>query len=89
MKTTDLLPLLLLFSCTKSYEVEYRIDNESDRSLSIVYQRPAVNTVDSNFISGRKSLVILVEMGDTENTTNYASMLTLVHYHAGADLYGM
>ena len=77
-KTLLLLPILVFASCDKDYQVEYAIENDSQRSISIVYQKTDASTIDSSVISRDKTLIFLVEMGEGKKSKDYVNDLAVL-----------
>ena len=74
---TILLLLLLGFSSCKkeSYNIEYTIENNSLRSLNIIFKKLDRPNPDSNLIASGQSLIFLIESGDNQTSDEFLNGL--------------
>lgn len=63
--------IILLLGCKKEYNVEYTIENDSQRKLLINFQKLNVSRIDSNEINSGQQLTFLVEMDEGQKTEKY------------------
>jgi len=83
MKTV--IPLLLLFAflfsaCESEYHVEFIVNNNSNRKISIVYGDSMSGSLDSNLINGGQELSFFIEMGTGETTQNRMNGVSKLPY---------
>ncbi len=83
MKTT--FPLLLFFaflfsSCEREYRVEFIVNNDSNRKISIVYGDSMSGSLDSNLINGGQKLRFFLDMGTGKTTQDYMDDLDKLPY---------
>lgn len=67
---------ILMLGCKKEFNVEFTVENSSQRKLQINFQKTNESQIDSNEISLGQSLIFLIEMGDGQTTENYLETIS-------------
>ncbi|MEO6189081.1 MAG: hypothetical protein ABIO44_00680 [Saprospiraceae bacterium] len=68
--------ILICSSCNKSYNVEYLITNRSTKSIHVIYQKNNSNSIDTNVVANRNTLIFLIDIGDDQSSYKYLENLS-------------